>query len=221
MVSTYTRFLSDRRADLRQIARATRGEATLEDIEQSVWLLAQELGERRGYILDLMNPADQDFLLRCLYNQFVKYTEKLVRYAARIDEDPDDEKAGPGAIVARLLAASPGSDPLMALMREEAAEAVELTIRRSYSEAVAYLILLRRFRWSMQGLADALRIALGTLRKRIERAIDTLKVQPSLFDGIVVIAADLGVSPTGRARVTLSAGSTIGFCRADAGERTG
>lgn len=199
MVSTYTRFLNDRRADLRQIARATRGEATLEDIEQSVWLLAQELGERRGYTLDLLNPTDQDLLLRRLYNRFVKYTEKLVRYAVRIDEEADDEKAGAGATIARLLAAPSESDPVVTLMREEAAEELELMIRRSYSEAVAYLVLLRRFQWSMQVLADALRIVLGTLRQRIERAIDMVKVQPSLFDGIAVIDPDLGIAATGRA----------------------
>ena len=199
MVSTYTRFLNDRRADLRRIARATRGEATLEDIEQSVWLLAQELGERRGYTLDLLNPTDQDLLLRRLYNRFVKYTEKLVRYAVRIDEEADDEKAGAGATIARLLAAPSESDPVVILMREEAAEELELMIRRSYSEAVAYLVLLRRFQWSMQVLADALRIVLGTLRQRIERAIDMVKVQPSLFDGIAVIDPDLGIAATGRA----------------------
>lgn len=199
MVSIYTRFLNDRRADLRRIARATRGEATLEDIEQSVWLLAQELGERRGYTLDLLNPTDQDLLLRRLYNRFVKYTEKLVRYAVRIDEEADDEKAGAGATIARLLAAPSESDPVVILMREEAAEELELMIRRSYSEAVAYLVLLRRFQWSMQVLADALRIVLGTLRQRIERAINMVKVQPSLFDGIAVIDPDLGIAATGRA----------------------
>lgn len=199
MLAAYESFRKAKRAKLRAIARATRGESSLEDVEQSVWLLAHELGERRGYALDLLDPADQDFLVACLYNRLVKHTEKLVRYAVRVDEDPDDEEAGAGAAIARLLAAPSESDPAVTLLREEAADAIESTVHRSFSEAAAYLVLLRRFRWSMLALAEALSIVAGTLRQRIDRAVEIVKVQPSLFDGIAVIDPDLRVVSTGRA----------------------
>lgn len=201
MLTPYDHFLNTRRAKLRQIARATRGESTLADVEQSAWLLAYELGEQRGYALDLSNPEDQGFLVRRLYNRLVKYTERLVRHALRVDEDPGEEEAGSGATIARLLAASSNSDPAVALLREETTKAAESAIVRSYSEAAAYLVLLRRFKWNVQALAEALWIVSGTLRQRIDRAIDVVNVQRSLFDGMAVIEPDLRAVPvTGRAR---------------------
>jgi len=52
------------------------------------------------------------------------------------------------------------------------------------------VILLDRFNWDMDALAEHLRIVLTTLRSRITWSCRHMKMQPSLFDQAQVIASD-------------------------------
>ena|SRR6218665_414477 len=63
-------------------------------------------------------------------------------------------------------------------------------IRHSYSQASAYFILLDRFDWSAEDLAEHLRVAVDTLRGRIKWFGAWIRYQPSLFDRLQFIEQD-------------------------------
>ena len=59
----YRQFLLNRATDLRRIARNCRGEAELGDVQNQVWLVAQEIQNRRGHPIIFDDPSDQELLL--------------------------------------------------------------------------------------------------------------------------------------------------------------
>jgi hypothetical protein len=117
-----------------------------------------------------------------------------------------------------LLRAPHDTDPqIRQILREERREFLEV-VRKSYSQAAAYVLLLIRVEWELRDLADLLWIGVETLRKRIARCADLAGMQPTLFDGIDHIDPDF--TPTRRARTVRAAGlgrpSSIGYPRASA-----
>lgn len=190
-VGGIAQFFNDRAADLRQIARGTKGEIEVSEVESEAWLAAVEIEKKRGYRIDFTDAADQQTLLARLYNRLVKYAEKHIRYAVKLDTDWDrEESTAFGAVLARLLTAPTTADPLVQLQQRQDSKEVAVAVQRSYSQASAYVILLTRFEWEAKELADHLRISVTTLKLRLKRSGVTVKVQPSLFDGIEIICPD-------------------------------
>lgn len=183
------RFLVDKASALRRIANATRGDMTFEDVRQEAWLVASDIGKRRGYSLDFGDAEDAELVLAWLFRKLVSFAEKQSRYAQRIDKDWDDsESAGNG--LARLLTSPLDADPMQRLLRREEDDGYEQLVRHSFSEASAYVLLLVRFDWDAEELAEGLFITVATLRKRLQRAGIRAKFQASFFDGLVTIDPD-------------------------------
>ena len=55
-------FLQARRGDLRRIASRTRGELSVDDLVSEAWLLAIDIGHKRGWTFDFGDEEDQDTL---------------------------------------------------------------------------------------------------------------------------------------------------------------
>lgn len=184
-------FLSNRSGDLRRIAGRTRGELSAEDLRSEAWIMAIEIAHKRGWPFDFSDGDDQDTLFAWMHNRFVKYAEKVVRHAVKLDRNWDDEASEQtGAVLARLLTAPIESDPqVRERLQEEQHEMVSI-VRVSYSEAAAYVVLLIRVDWHADDLAALLRITIETLRRRLRVSGLLARVQPSLFDGVDVIDSD-------------------------------
>lgn len=185
---TISEFLRAQAVALRRIAGATRGDMNVEDVKQEAWLVAADIEQRRGYPVDFSDPGDQESVLKRLYCKLVKFAEKQMRHAVRIDKDWDQEDAGIAAsALARLLTSPLDSDPLVRLQQAEDEVDYSRIVRHSYSEASAYVLLLIRFEWDVEALASDLRVAVQTLHKRLKSCGIRAKIQPSLFDGLAVI----------------------------------
>lgn len=199
--TSFERFLVARRSDLRRIAARTQGELSVDDLTSEAWLIAIEIGMKRGWPIDFDNEDDQDMLFAWMHNRFVKYAEKAVRFAVKLDRDWDDESGeSMGAALARLLTAPLDSDPQMRQqLHDEQQELVEI-VRHSYSEAAAYILLLIRVDWHLDDLASLLWIGVDALRRRLKASGLRARVQPSLFDGREVI--DPEFTPWRRGRVS-------------------
>jgi hypothetical protein len=87
------KFFQERSSDLRRIVRATRGDVELGDVESEAWLVAADLGRKRGYPIDFADRQDQETLLGTLYNRLVKFAEKHLRHAVKLDTDWDREES--------------------------------------------------------------------------------------------------------------------------------
>lgn len=186
--AAYFQFLETKKPALRRIAYRTRQEVTPEDVSQSAWLIAIDIEERLGRPIDFADRDDQETVIAWLYNKFVNYAEKRVRFAVKIDQaSADADSESPGERELRTLAAPLDSDPLENLDRQEEEQAQRDLIDASYSEAAAYALLLLRFQWDWRALAAYLHIVVETLRIRVERAASRARIQPSLFDGIDTI----------------------------------
>ncbi|MDB5800857.1 MAG: hypothetical protein JWL63_1796 [Rhodocyclales bacterium] len=191
MVDAFSVFAQSRRVDLRRIAARTCGEYTEADIVSEAWLVAEKIAQQRGFPVDFGNAIDQKTVLAWLFNHLVRYADKQVRYAVRLDKDWDQEDAGAVmASLSRMLIAPEEFDPAVALqLFEERDDFFSLT-HHSYSQATAYAILLERFDWELDDLADHLCIVAGTLRTRIYHCVTWIRYQPSLFDRINAIELD-------------------------------
>jgi hypothetical protein len=185
------KFFKDRAEDLKRIVRAARGDVELGEVESEAYLAAEDIGHKRGYPFDFTDQVDQQTLLGRLYNRLVKFADKNIRFAVKLDTDWDrEESTSFGATLARLLTAPASYDPAVSLEATQDGDEVQAAVQRSYSEAAAYVLLLMRFDWEAKDLAIHLRIALYTLRERLRIAGFKVKFQPSLFDGVARIPED-------------------------------
>jgi hypothetical protein len=190
-MDSYQAFIIQRRSDLRRIAVQTRGEHALEDVEAEAWLIAERIAVKRGFAINFSHRSDQEQVLAWLHNRLVKYADKQLRFAVKLDKDWDNEDAEATVhSMARLLAAPETFDPAIQLLRREEGPDPILLTRHSYSQASAYVILLCRFDWDAEELADHLRIVVQTLLARLRWFGAWTQWQGSLFDGLQTIALD-------------------------------
>lgn len=84
-------FLHKMKTSFQRIARATKHEATAEDLQQEAWLIAHEIGSKRGREIDFSDPADQDLIIRAVSHRNVKRGDWKMRKSVRIDEDREGE----------------------------------------------------------------------------------------------------------------------------------
>lgn len=184
-------FLSSRRSDFNRIASRTRGELSSEDLASEAWLMAIEIGHKRGWPLRFDDQDDQDTLFSWLHNRFVRYAEKAVRFAMRLDRNWDNEDGEQtGAALARLLTAPLDTDPQIRQQALDDQDELISVASKSYSEATAYILLLVRVDWHLEDLAEMLQIGSSALMVRLRASGLLARVQPSLFDGIEQIDAD-------------------------------
>jgi hypothetical protein len=184
-------FVRDRRSDLRRISNATQGEMEVDDLVSEAWLLAEEIADRSGEPFDFSNPAHQEQLLSWMGARFVKFADKTVRYAIKLDRGWDDaEDLSAGAALAKALSGPESDDPLVRALSFDRAEEMMAAVRGSYSQAAAYVILLSRVEWEIGDLADLLWVGRDTARRRLGRSVETLSAQPSCFDGVDEIPTD-------------------------------
>lgn len=155
------------------------------------WLVAGRIGQKRGFAVDFGNAHDQEIVLAWLFNELVRFADKQTRYAVRLDKDWDQEDAGAAVeALSRFLVAPEAFDPAVAHELKQEREGRLAVIKHSYSQAAAYLILLERFTWDLEDLADHLKVVTGTLRSRIQHCAVWVRCQPSLFDRLCVIERD-------------------------------
>lgn len=167
----FRQFSIQRKKDLQRIARATRGECQFDDVVNEAWIMACGLQANDGSPLDLLDANSQHQLIRYLYQHLVRYTEKQVRYAVRLDHAPKGgEHAGDAHPLAYLLAGNDGNDALDELVGREDGEALESSLVEHSSLAVAYVYLLRRFGNNMSAVADHLRISRSYAYRRCANA---------------------------------------------------
>lgn len=183
MPTPFETFLEVRAADLRSISRRSR-EHSLEEVQSEAWLIAIEIGNKRGWPLDFTNQDEQDMLLAWLHNRLVKFAEKTVRYAARLDHGQDDDAEHAGNTLARLLTAPLDSDPQVQRQLLDDRDVLIDHVQKSYSQAAAYMLLLIKAEGDLKHLAGLLWIGIGTLRVRMKRLALLARVQSTLFDGV-------------------------------------
>jgi hypothetical protein len=199
-VDAFLAFVQLKRAKLRYIASSTCGEHTVDDVMGEAWLIAERIGRKRGFDVDFGNAHDQQIVLAWLFNELVRFADKQTRYAVRLDKDWDQEDAGAAVeALSRFLIAPEAFDPAVAHELDDVRKERMAVIKHSYSQAGAYLILLERFTWDMDDLADHLNVVAGTLQSRIRQCAAWIRQQPSLFDCLCVI--ELNFAPWVRKRV--------------------
>lgn len=188
MIKLFQSFLTTMKAKFNRISKATKNEKEVEDLHNDAYVLALDIGDRRGRPVDLSDPEDQDLVMRELYLENVKRADFRMRYAVRIDEEPEGE--GPGISWVERLPAAASSDPLISLLAQESAVDVEAKLAERYSQATAYAITFGNFKNDRQKVCAHLVISDWALYRRVTSAIHTVKVQPSMFDRVERIPAD-------------------------------
>lgn len=131
-------FLVEHAKDFDRIAKATGGEYTEQDVRNEAYILAYEIGERRGNPIDFACFEERDLILGALSNKLVKRSDWRLKRAVRIDED-DDEEDSPRLRVFELPAL-PSSDPLVQLLAVEDMNSAEKTLTSSFSQFVLTLL---------------------------------------------------------------------------------
>ena len=183
MFGFFQTFLKAMANRFRRIARATKNELSVDDLHNDAWILAQEIGEKRGHDIDFSNPEDADLIIAALHVRNVKRGDWHMRGAVRIDQQDDDDDT-PSAKWVDLLPAPASSDPLASLVLKESSVNEETLLAQSYSQASAYVRVFVHFKNDRREVCAYLVIHETTLRSRVTSAAETVKRQPSIFDGV-------------------------------------
>lgn len=187
----FQEFLDSRRADFHRIAARSRGDYSLDDVCGEAWVIAYDIGQKRGFDVDFSSVEDQELVLSWLYNRLINFAEKNIRFAVKLDKGWEEEDSeSPINKWAKLLTGPENFDPLVWLEEEQERGKLPALIQHSYSQASAYAILLHRFDWDLESLATYLRRVVPTLRGRLIASGLHMKRQPSLFDRIQVVEYD-------------------------------
>lgn len=104
----FQQFTTLKAADLRHIANATRGEYRIKDVIQEAWLMAYDLGVKQGEPLNLLDSDSQHKLLSHLFQRLVRYTDRKIRNAVRLDHAPAGSEDNEGVHPLSYLLASNG-----------------------------------------------------------------------------------------------------------------
>lgn len=168
--SVFDRFLERHASDLSRIAGASKGEWKTGDVRNEAWLLAFDIGARRGQSLDLGDAADATLLLRHLYNHCVKYSERVVRYATRLDHPSGGDGDRDNHWLNDWLAADEGAHPLSLLEGLESAQLEPDSPDPYHSAAAGWAWLLRRFDQRFADVAAFLLISASWCYDRYRKA---------------------------------------------------
>lgn len=182
MADAFARFLERRSRDFVRIAAATRDEWKPDDVRQQAWLLAFDLGERRGRPLDLDDPDDQDFLIRCLHNRCAKYAERVVRHAHRLDHAAAGDDEAEHHWLRDRLAADDGEHPASLLEATESASPEREAPDVYHSPAAAWLGLVARLGHRRADLAEFLLISRSWCGRCFRRVLWQASTQSPLPD---------------------------------------
>jgi hypothetical protein len=170
--------------DLKRIARQSRGEITLQELESEVIIAISDFEVKKERDFDHLSFTDQDWLLKGLYFKFVKGIDHKLKYAQRIDQELE---TADGSTWLTELPAEETSDPLQFALFEENHREIEQLLADSYSEAKAYVVSFDHFNHDKTKLSTFLNITSNTLNNRVNRALSHVRLQPSIFDRIETI----------------------------------
>ncbi|WP_247568993.1 hypothetical protein [Ralstonia solanacearum] len=208
----FARLLPSITSDLRRIAKRSRGETTVEDLQTEAWLVAEELSRNLDPPPDAGDKGFHQQILGRLYNRFVKFADKRLTFAVRIDEQREgDDGAMRQNPAAANLAAQEDYDPAQALETMEREREQAMYVGGRFAEAVAYLRVFVAMKNDQCAVAEHLAITVSCLRSRMKRAEQVVQCQPSLFDGITAIPGDF--MPPRHSRRLPSAGIESATCR--------
>lgn len=172
-------FLAARRGKLGWIAKKTKYEYELGDLEGEAWLIAADMvGQDPS--LDLADAGVQDRLLARLYQRTVKFCEIQVRYAERIDRAFEGDDGASEHPLMRRLQADGGAHPLSLLLEGPPVHLVRDDPDPYASKAAAYIRLIQRCGHRMPAVARFLRISVSHWYRCCKRAKQVAKQQPSL-----------------------------------------
>ena len=182
VIELFQSFITDMKARFARLAGATRKEKEVSDLHNDAIVFALEIGERRGRPVDFSDPMDRDLVMRHLYLENVKRGDWKLRYAARVDHAVGGDEEGP--TLGERLPAPASSDPLISLLQSESAVDAEAMLASSYSQASAYVVTFRNFRYGRQRICSHLILSESGLGRRLSFARKTVEVQPSVFDRV-------------------------------------
>ena len=185
MLERFSAFIKNASLRFRRIAGSIGGGITPSELHGEAWLAAEEIATKRGRGVDFANTADQELVLNRVYWNLRRQRDWRLASAYSIDDDHE----GIVPWVDRL--AAPLSDtPLAVLLQREATAICNSALKASYSQAAAYNIAITNFNNDLPALCLHLLIAEETLKSRMNRAIDVVRWQESLFNGREIIDTD-------------------------------
>lgn len=160
-LSEFKIFISQHKSKLTSIAYRTFGEYELADVINEAWLTARAIEQTEGIVADFLNLEFQSKLLGHVYNKLIKFTEKNIRYAIKLDHAPEGLDSDEGHPLQYKLAIDEDYSPLTQLINNESESSQEQEIPDKHSLAGAYLTLLRHFDNRMIAVADHLLISVS------------------------------------------------------------
>ena len=190
MFKGFTEFMARIAKRLSAIAYSTRSGRKGRDLQGDVWVAAAEFEEHHGRDVDFENRIDQEDVLNRVYWNARRERDWKLEGSLSLDLEEDE-----GFSLAERLPGRADADPVIALEDQQVAAANVATIRNCYSQATAYVVVFASFDDNRRQISAYLAIVTSTLRARVRRANELVKVQASLFDGIHKVADDFMPMP--------------------------
>lgn len=176
-LEAYFTFLRKRQADLRRIARHSRGAYLLEDVESETLITAVELTEKTKEIIDFNNPKHQDLLIAYTYQKLVRYCEYTLNRASSLDQLPE-ESSLPTLITS--ISNGPEENPLYQLENEEDNHSADMLNLCTHTISGAWLLILDKCGNRMVKVAYFLKLSVSQSYRCYNRVVYTTQRQHDL-----------------------------------------
>jgi hypothetical protein len=181
-LAAFQRFAHKNRSKFKQISSASGREHSVGDVENDSFVIAFEVAARDGREIDFDDPDFQERVITFLYQRLVKYTDKKVRKAVRLDKpiDGEDISADDHPALREWVITSGSTDPLQELILLEESASTARQPNPHASRASAYVHLLQQFNNSMREVAQHLLISLSYCYLRVNEAKRLVELQAEL-----------------------------------------
>lgn len=177
-VQAYLQFVQDHRSDLRRIARASDNASSFADVQNEIWITADQLTSELGHEIDFSCNEHGQQILAWTYQRLVKYCDTTLRWATPFDSgDSPSDKPGLSEILTRGTEEDPAE--LLANMENNSVE--QLEFRGGHTSAsYAWLTLLGMCDNRMVMVARFLKISLSHSYRCYNRVLHLSRSQDYL-----------------------------------------
>lgn len=198
-LAAFQAFLKDRKSDLTRIVHHAK-DCELADVHSQAWLTAVDQLAGRGEVVDFRDLAFQTLLISFLYQHFVRYDDRHLRYSVRFEQAREDDSGHRSHSLLERLTGEDAMDPLATLLAGEAQVDAPSEPGCHLSQASAWLYLLRLYDHRMKTVAQHLLISLSWCYRCHAKAIWLAQTQRPLPDSLSGKTDALAVRPWRRFR---------------------
>ncbi len=169
----YSTFIKECYKDLLRIARASKGQHDLSDVQSEIWIQAAEISQKLNFEVDYTNPEHQELLIKYTYCKLIKYSETFTQFAESLNQPKFTDSNE--RLIDSIISINDRSP--LEILNEQESNDIRNQKTSEYTLGNAWLRLLDLHHNRMVLVSQKLKISLSYCYKCYNRALDLTQMQ--------------------------------------------